>query len=125
MSTVLPPSTSPAMAQPSGSSGSSASPTAQAVQFPADLQTIKPGQSIQASVQSIHVQPGQKATLIQVQTAIGPMSLQTTLTVPKGAVLSLVLTQSGPQPTLVIASINGQPVPGAQAAAQSAQAGAA
>jgi len=56
------------------------------------------------------------ANQVQVQTALGPITLQTATPIPKSAVLTLVLSRLTPQPQFLITEINGKPVPGAQTA---------
>jgi hypothetical protein len=59
---------------------------------------------------------------VQVQTAVGVITLQSVMALPKGAVLTLVLSSLKP-PLFQIASIDGKPVPGSLTATQAKAAG--
>lgn len=76
---------------------------------------MAPGQTLQATLPPQEGAP-LPANQIQVQTALGPITLQTAMPIPKGAVLMLSLTSLTPQPTFLIAEVNGKPVAAAQTA---------
>lgn len=85
------------------------------------LQALQAGQSLQATLASLPT-----ASPIQVQTALGLLSLQTTLSLPRDAVLTLVVSpstasQSSGQVAFQITAINGKPVAGAALNANTAQ----
>ncbi|HEY9080899.1 hypothetical protein [Magnetovibrio sp.] len=145
MPTVQPPPPSPPPTAPSTGPA-----VAVAVKAPETVSQLRPGQTLQATqvVQPTQAtQPAQAtqptthmtpptapaptqslpANQVQVQTTLGPVTLQTTLSIPKGAVLTLMLSRLTPQPQFLITEINGKPVPGtqvAQAALQNAGASA-
>lgn len=88
------------------------------------LQALQTGQSLQATLAALPA-PNQ----IQVQTALGLLTLQTPLNVPQGAVLTLVVGGSSPQPpgqlTFHISAVNGKPVTGGSLGAATTQGAAA
>lgn len=77
---------------------------------PPVLSSLQPGQAFTATM-TAQLAAGQ----LQVDTAFGLLTLQTGLNIPKGAVLSLVLSAHHPRPTVHIAAVNGQPVGAAKA----------
>jgi len=123
MPTVQPP---PPPSPPSSALPQPGQAVAVAVKAPAALSQLRPGQSVQATQvpqapqAASATQPAPSPTqslpanLTQVQTTLGPITLQTTLPIPKGAVLTLLLNQLSPQPQFLITEINGKPVPAAQ-----------
>lgn len=108
MSTVQPPS-------PPSASVQSAATSALAITLkaPVAISQLIPGQSL---LGSLTAQP--QANQIQVQTTLGLMTLQTQLPIPNNAVLALVVSKQGANPTFIISEINGKPVPSAQNAAK-------
>ncbi|MBL4615892.1 MAG: hypothetical protein JKY27_13625 [Magnetovibrio sp.] len=88
---------------------------ATAVKIPPALSQMTLGQSLAATVPP---QPSQAlpANQILVQTALGPITLQTAMAIPKGAALTLTLTTLSPQPAFLISELNGKPVQAAQIA---------
>ena len=90
--------------------------TAVAINAAQALQSLQAGQSLQATLSTLLA-----ANQVQVATALGQLTLQTTLPLPPGAVLTLVLTSQSPQPTFQITAINGKAVQGSAAQAASAQ----
>ena len=138
MPTVQPPPPPPPPAAPQASQA-----VAVVVKAPEAISQLRPGQSLQASQV---VQPSQAtqavpaaakvtqpatpsapppappatqslpANQVQVETTLGPITLQTALPIPKGAVLTLMLSRLTPQPQFLITEINGKPVPGTQTA---------
>jgi len=116
MSTVVPPSSTPPPPPPTQAGQSHAA--AIVLKAPPTLiQSIPQGQAVQATVAQTP-QPNQ----VQVQTALGSVTLQSVMTLPKGAVLTLVLSNLQP-PMFQIAMVDGKPVPGALTAAQAKAAG--
>ncbi|MFC1673425.1 hypothetical protein ACFL12_04650 [Pseudomonadota bacterium] len=115
MSTVQPPP--PPAAGPANGPGNA---TAVAIKIPPlllnQLQSIPLGQTLQGTISQAN------ANLLQVQTPLGPLSLQTPMMLPKDAVLTLVLTNLSP-PTFQIGQIDGKPVPGALTPNQAKAAG--
>ena len=109
-----------------------------AVKAPEAVSQLRPGQSLQASqvvqpsnatqaapaakTAQLATPPAPPATQslpanqVQVETTLGPVTLQTALPIPKGAVLTLMLSRLTPQPQFLITEINGKPVPGTQTA---------
>jgi len=83
----------------------------------AGLAQVRPGQSLQATQVPLPPQAVQAlpAGQVQVQTTLGPITLQTALPIPNSAVLTLTLTTLNP-PSFLITELNGKPVPAAQAA---------
>lgn len=112
MQTVQPPPPPPpattAVAQPNPA-------VAPAVNAPPTLVQMMPGQTLQAT-QSSQTAQALPANQIQVQTTLGPMTLQIAMPVPKDAVLTLTLITLSPQPAFLISELNGKPVPAAQGA---------
>ncbi|MBL4748840.1 MAG: hypothetical protein JKY17_08885 [Magnetovibrio sp.] len=113
MSTVQPP---PPPATPPTVNGQT-SATAVVIKAPATLQSMEKGQVLQATVTATPV-PKQ----VQVQTPLGSLTLQTAMTIPKGAVLTMVLSTLSPL-TFQIGMVNGKPVPGALTTAQAKSGG--
>jgi len=141
MPTVQPPPPPPPPAAPQASQA-----VAVVVKAPEAISQLRPGQSLQASqvVQpsqatqaaptAMAAQPATPsvtpsapppappatqslpANQVQVETTLGPITLQTALPIPKGAVLTLMLSRLTPQPQFLITEINGKPVPGTQTA---------
>lgn len=112
MSTVTPPPP-PVPSAPVSGLGNATALVLNATQA---LQSLQAGQSIQATVTALPA-----ANQIQVQTALGILTLQTGMSLPKGAVLTLVLNAPGQQNAQVsfqVSTVNGKPVPGGQAMAQ-------
>jgi len=141
MPTVQPPPPPP----PTPATPQTSQAVAVAVKAPEAVSQLRPGQSLQATqvsqptqaAQSTQAAPAAKAAQpttppapsatqslpanqVQVQTTLGPITLQTALPIPKGAVLTLVLNRLTPQPQFLITEINGKPVPGTQTALHSA-----
>ncbi|OEJ68285.1 hypothetical protein BEN30_06660 [Magnetovibrio blakemorei] len=80
-----------------------------AVKAPVTLNQLPQGSTVQATVEPSPTQslpPNQ----VQVNTALGPITLQTAVTLPKDAVLTLTLTQLTPQPQFLISELYGKPV---------------
>jgi len=113
MSTVQPPPPNTPIPSPTGHTAA----TAVVVKATPALHTLPVGQAVKATVASIPT-----ANQIQVHTDLGPATLQTGLNVPKGAVLTLVLTSLKP-PVFQIGLVDGKPVPGALTSAQAKTAG--
>ncbi len=117
MSTVKPP---PPPLSPTAPRMTPGAPLATALHAPKAVHSLDIGQSLEAT----RLNPAPTAALpkgtIQVQTPLGPLTLQTSYPIPKGAILSLVLLQQEPQPQFQIATINGKRVVTVSAPAQSA-----
>lgn len=98
-----PPPLPAAAAQPVGQA------IAVAVKVPVTLNQLPQGATVQATVEP---SPSQSlpTNQVQVNTALGPITLQTAVTLPKDAVLTLTLTQLTPQPQFLISELNGRPV---------------
>jgi len=73
----------------------------------AQIQTLPLGQAIQATVTTQTV-----ANHVQIMTALGPITLQTGMTLPKASILTLILTSLNP-PAFQIGLVDGKAVPGA------------
>lgn len=114
MSTVQQP---PTIHLPQASQGGQNTATAVVVKAPPTLVNLPQSSTLQATVTTT-LQGNQ----IQVQTPLGSITLQMGMTVPKGAVLTMVLTTLAP-PMFQVAMVDGKPVPGALTAAQSKAAG--
>lgn len=106
MATVTPPPSN----APVPPSGGPSLASAVILNPPPALSSLQSGQTLSATL-TAQVATGQ----VQVDTALGQLTLQTGLNIPRGAVLSLVLTAQHPRPTVQITAINGQPVGNAQA----------
>jgi len=117
MSTVVPPSSTPPPPPPPTQAGQSNAVAVVLKAPPTLVQSIPQGQAVQATVTQTP-QPNQ----VQVQTALGSVTLQSVMTLPKGAVLTLVLSNLQP-PMFQIAMVDGKPIPGALTAAQAKAAG--
>lgn len=101
MSTVTPP---PPPTQPLATNGLVNAAALVLKAPPLVLQTLHLGQALQATITA---QPA--PTQIQVQTLLGTMTLQTSMNLPRGAVLTLEFTNQNP-PTFQISTLNGKPV---------------
>lgn len=91
---------SPAAANPPANQASVANPAS----LPPALAQLTVGTQVEAQVLSSLGQT------LQVSTPQGPMTLQTPMSVPPGAVLTLLMTAQGSQPQFRIAALDGQPV---------------
>jgi len=117
MPTVQPPPPSP----PAAATPQPGQAVAVAVKAPVAINQLAPGQALQATAQTTPSAPQSlPSNQVQVQTALGEITLQTALPIPKGAVLTLALNQLTPQPQFLITAIDGKPVPAAQAALKTA-----
>lgn len=79
------------------------------VKAPVTLNQLPQGSTVQATVEPSPTQ-SLPANQVQVNTALGPITLQTTVAIPKDAVLTLTLAQLVPQPQFLISELNGKPV---------------
>ncbi|MBL4693019.1 MAG: hypothetical protein JKY92_06785, partial [Magnetovibrio sp.] len=113
MSTIHTPNIPP----PVASAGPQNTATAVVVKAPPSLSTLPQGQALQATVTTTA-----SGHQIQVQTPLGSITLQMGVAVPKGSVLTMVLTSLTP-PLFQVAMVDGKPVPGALTAAQAKTAG--
>ncbi|PCI39477.1 MAG: hypothetical protein COB46_08720 [Rhodospirillaceae bacterium] len=113
MSTVhsSPPPTSPPVTNTQGLS------TAIVVKSTPSLQAALQDQTVKATVTSTPA-----ANQVQVQTAFGPITLQSSMTLAKGSTLTMVLTNLSP-PIFQIGAVDGKAVPGALTQTQAKAAG--